>query len=1343
MQREVSSNMMKELVQYYMEFLENGFKVGQIPSRRIEKQEGNEGIALSLFPKMEQEIKEAFRCNFTKTEGFQVKEQDHSLTFTKEEQKKILEAEETEFPLLLKKILLSKEQIKKRKAESILSFLQEQKEVRGESFANFLSHYKYLHLFEELKQLWIQKQTVEQQDVYLYFMPITYQNTTFPLFYMRYNLVAEGNGTSISLEPAEHSLFVNKKAMEYLNRKYNETMGTHQLMPLPLRQIHIGQFEKEGELVSHLQEIVSLLCKTFAMQEIDILGPNERADNGIFSLQNDFLFALGDKSDEMILNDYEDFLHLLSQGEESEGFSQFQTIIHDFLFQNPISVNQEIERTYDEKNVSERFSYYSPISLNKEQQQVLDAIFHPNGERIVIEGPPGTGKSHTIAAIMYHALLQGKSVLMVSDKQEALDVVEDKINQTLDRMKLDDFVQNPVLRLGSKNSNYHKIFQSTNFSKIKSRHHAYQKKKDSIEKEIEDTLDKIQKDIQQEVTCGKEMSMETIETLIKYEPVFHQKWKRYFPSSWKEEQIETWKKSFQRLKHIRMQIEQVEELGFLTISPHETFQTLQDKLNKLVLPIQKLETQIEKEAVVWHLLSDITKEKRRKLESILSGMEELKGIFGFLFKGQQVKQYQDDFQNLFVFQNLSLKETLPSLQVENRIYKIAEAIEEECHAVDMYAYLKGRKEIDISSFIKEWNEHVTVLFEEKQGLHVPNELDAFLRHPFLTMTTEEQEALFFYLEQVCKVEQVATTFGKREYTKDRERLEERLVHKMTNILDQRVIQFLEENRNDANTIKQQFQKKKKISKEQLRQLVTAFPCLIVGIREIGEYIPLEANLFDVVIIDEASQVSIAQAFPAILRAKKVVVLGDSKQFSNVKANQAAKKVNQTLFQRIQQESVGNEQVLDKLENFNIKNSILEFMKNIANYHTVLKKHFRGYYELIQYSNQHFYDGALEVMKIRSKPIQDVLQFHVIEPYEKEEVRKNTNEKETEWILKELVRLKEEGYKGSIGIITPFAEQQKWMTKKIMEHMDYEYFKRTFQLKIMTFDSCQGEERDIIYYSMVEKQNQKKLIYIFPKNLEENEDNQKSQRLNVGFSRAKESIRFVMSKEVTEFEGEIGNALRYFKSLTKGKDHCEVLEQTDKNSPMEKKLYQWVIQTPFYQKHQDKIEIVPQFEMGKYIRQLDSSFTLPNYKVDFLMNYYEEGKTKTVILEYDGFEYHFQKDAEVNAYTYQYLYTEDDVERQKIIESYGYPFVRMNKFIVREDPIAFLEKEFQSIFKPIVKEESALQEEIQEMYQKIQNKEMKLCGKCKEMKELEEFYDEALVSKYGRNCMMCKKQKISS
>ena len=46
--------------------------------------------------------------------------------------------------------------------------------------------------------------------------------------------------------------------------------------------------------------------------------------------------------------------------------------------------------------------------------------------------------------------------------------------------------------------------------------------------------------------------------------------------------------------------------------------------------------------------------------------------------------------------------------------------------------------------------------------------------------------------------------------------------------------------------------------------------MIAGLRDYAEFIPLKEELFDLIIIDEASQVSIAQALPAMLRCKKML-----------------------------------------------------------------------------------------------------------------------------------------------------------------------------------------------------------------------------------------------------------------------------------------------------------------------------------------------------------------------------------------------------------------------------------------------------------------------------------------
>lgn len=60
----------------------------------------------------------------------------------------------------------------------------------------------------------------------------------------------------------------------------------------------------------------------------------------------------------------------------------------------------------------------------------LQAIAHAAaGRDIVLDGPPGTGKSQTIANAIAHFLGEGKTVLFVSEKIAALNVVHDRLNK--------------------------------------------------------------------------------------------------------------------------------------------------------------------------------------------------------------------------------------------------------------------------------------------------------------------------------------------------------------------------------------------------------------------------------------------------------------------------------------------------------------------------------------------------------------------------------------------------------------------------------------------------------------------------------------------------------------------------------------------------------------------------------------------------------------------------------------------------------------------------------------------------------------------------------------------------
>ena len=60
--------------------------------------------------------------------------------------------------------------------------------------------------------------------------------------------------------------------------------------------------------------------------------------------------------------------------------------------------------------------------------------------------------------------------------------------------------------------------------------------------------------------------------------------------------------------------------------------------------------------------------------------------------------------------------------------------------------------------------------------------------------------------------------------------------------------------------------------------IGSVPCWIMPTWRVSEALPAQSGIFDLVVIDEASQ-SDAMALPALLRAKKVLIVGDDRQVS--------------------------------------------------------------------------------------------------------------------------------------------------------------------------------------------------------------------------------------------------------------------------------------------------------------------------------------------------------------------------------------------------------------------------------------------------------------------------------
>ena len=92
---------------------------------------------------------------------------------------------------------------------------------------------------------------------------------------------------------------------------------------------------------------------------------------------------------------------------------------------NPAKNDQE---SFKEEEIDSRLEYQNMYQvLDADSSQIAAIQDVKAGRNLVVEGPPGTGKSQTIVNLIAELLAEGKSVLFVSEKMAALDVVKDRL----------------------------------------------------------------------------------------------------------------------------------------------------------------------------------------------------------------------------------------------------------------------------------------------------------------------------------------------------------------------------------------------------------------------------------------------------------------------------------------------------------------------------------------------------------------------------------------------------------------------------------------------------------------------------------------------------------------------------------------------------------------------------------------------------------------------------------------------------------------------------------------------------------------------------------------------------
>ena len=256
---------------------------------------------------------------------------------------------------------------------------------------------------------------------------------------------------------------------------------------------------------------------------------------------------------------------------------------------------------------------------------------------------------------------------------------------------------------------------------------------------------------------------------------------------------------------------------------------------------------------------------------------------------------------------------------------------------------------------------------------------------------------------------------------------------------------------------------KRMHHKPVRQLIsemgesftTLTPCLMMSPLSVAQFLPPGQALFDLVVFDEASQITVPDAIGAIARGKNCIIVGDPKQMPPTR-----------FFERGAEDNAYEDQ--------NDLESILDEALSARVPHHRLTGHYRSKHEsLIRFSNRYYYGGKLVTFPA-SDTRETVVTMRRVKDgvYDKGESR--TNRIEAEAVVSEVVdRLRDpRRNKLSIGIVTFNSDQQR-LIEDLLDHErrgepELERFfgggteKSVF---VKNLETVQGNQRDVILLSV--------------------------------------------------------------------------------------------------------------------------------------------------------------------------------------------------------------------------------------------------------------------------------------
>lgn len=787
---------------------------------------------------------------------------------------------------------------------------------------------------------------------------------------------------------------------------------------------------------------------------------------------------------------------------------QKQSIIKDV--ENLLKSESESESESENKNESGNTFFdgevLSPVALDPSQENVLQQLKQNN--TLIIQGPPGTGKSQSLTAIITQALLNKQKVLVVCEKRTAMEVLYNNLKK--------ENLQHLCVLIEDVYSDRKNIVETV---------------RDIIE-QTEQTPQRFR---------ANEYELARTKFLSLQEEINHR-------INFTNTEIfgdDNWTELLGRSCALNQNIVVLEKANSINKSvrnsdymfTYEEFLFLSKKIEEA----NELFLKVNKEAFVFDDVesSYFTENNNSEiLELEINIISDLNDMLDSCFISPNTKEYGDDYDILKGFTAFKVKFlSFFSNKYKYIISKQQDTINELRsllgHLQDHKIINSDLSENDISEKFSDILPKLNKINTDinKYYYQLKNLPDYFNYKKYLLQQDAKTQAIInaliktesndwqlifetYYINQtILKTalengikDDVQKLYDELQQTD--KQFKQKLSEKISALWNETIQNSIKTK--DLTEIKYLYNQRKNkqfSSKNSLRKIIhqdfdfftTLFPVLMVNPTVCTSILPLQENLFDFIILDEASQLRLEDTYTSLLRGKTKIISGDKHQMppSNFFGNDV-------LFWNENEEETTAEDFLAESK------SLLEYADD-ANYKSsYLDYHYRSLHpDLIQFSNHAFYQSRL--IPLPEKQAYQAIHYKNVEGIYAD----GTNLKEAEEIVNFVFMIEKtnDEYPG-IGIATFNIFQRDLIFDKLYEqaYADKEKNEKLQALLnkglfVKNLENIQGDERDIMILSTTfGKDKEGKFRQFFGPLTQE----KGYQLLNVIITRAKHSLHVFTS-----------------------------------------------------------------------------------------------------------------------------------------------------------------------------------------------------------------------------------------